>query len=341
MYNKLIQLPKTMKDFVIKLNDRREERPRGQGEMFFFLVGVVISLLLILWIEFWLPSVNIESARWALSAQAQATAAILGLLIAAMAFRWRAVSNQEQQLRSNIFSYLKKIASSTIDPQNIIYTVDVAYDTYLKWIRQNERERQPIANTAYVNLGRLWVIKQLSSVYRVRIKFGRFLTHSQTRELDKVNKLSKEAAITMWENYYRYPANFILDMNETLDGVWSILTGLDIISRQEDKKEEKKDNAFHNKYAIFQEITLSILTDDSKVIAEEIKLRRTALMPFFFACVTLTFAIVFGLLGLSGINSENTLLAGQNLIRWVVGIPIALSAYGISLCLLFIRRIWS
>lgn len=327
-----------VEDFITKIEDRREEIPTTRTPTFIFLLSSVSAFILILWIELWFPFVEIESAKWALNAQVQATAAIFGLLIAAMAFRWRTITNQEEKLRSNIYSYLKQIALSVTGPQNIVPTINVAYGNYLAWINNSKPK---IAKTAYMDLGRLWVIMQLSYVYRIRIKFGRHLKRGQTRELSKVSKLSREAAINMWESYYRYPAEFILNMHETLDNVSMILTGLEMEKSQEKDKQNDK-NSILNKYGILGEIVSLMLGDDSKLVAEEIRERRSTLTPFYGTSVVLTLSIVIGLLVLTGISDNNLLLnLNSGIIKWAVGIPIGLSVYGVALCFLFIRTIWS
>lgn len=331
-------LIKKITDSYTRIRDRAEERPQTSNPLFIFLITFIAFITIVFWVELWLPFVVIENAKWALSAQTQATAALLGLLIAAMALRWRTVTNQEQQLRSVIHSYLKVIGTSGTGPQNIIPTIKVIYDNYLVWINS---AKPKIAKLAYINLGRLWVIMRLSYVYRVRIKYGRYLKRGQTKRLSKVSKLSRESAISMWENYYRHPANFILDMYETLDHVSMILTGLGMKSKQE-KGERNNENTLLSKYDTLREITSSMLSDDSKLIAEETKRIRSISQPFIFTSVVLTSAIVIGLLALTGINNTNLLLnLNSDVIRWVVGIPIGLSVYGVFLCLIFVRNILS
>lgn len=331
-----------IKNFIVKIKDEREENPTTGTPTFITLLTLVSVLMLIMWLGIWFPFVDKESARWALSAQVQAMAAIFGLMIAAMAFRWRVVTNQEQQLRNNIYSYLKRIGTTkneTVIPSSF-FIIDLAYEKYLAWINEKIDKKQKIDKKVFINLGKLWVIKELSFIHSSggAKEFGRCLKYGQTKQLSKVSKLSRESAINTWENYYRYPAQFTLDMYETLAYIYTTLFGLEKI----DSDVYRAKGSVGQNFDLLISIVSQILSDGSKLIAEEIKRRRSTLSPFYFASGVLILAIVVGLLVLTGV-SDNNLLLNQNsdTIRWVVGIPVGLSVYGVFLCFDFVRRIWS
>lgn len=336
--NKLLNFFQSIGNYIIKINDRRVIEPRTRTSSLLFLSSFTIILLFSLWAILWLPQVDVESVQWSLSAQAQSTAAIFGLLIAAMAFRWRRATDAEQQLQNKIYSYLRYTRETVTGQQHIIHTFKIAYDDYLAWINSNKPN---ITDSAYLNLGRLWALIQLSSMYRIRIKFGRRLTIGQTKELSKINKISENGAVDMWESYYRDSAEFALLLHETLDSVLTVLNDLEVISYQEREKPTDFVKGFYSKYALLGELTSSMLQDDSLSIADEVKKRRQVLSSFYFVSAILVFAIITGLLALTGVNSDNVFInANQNIIKWAVGVPVGLSAFGISLCLLYIGLIW-
>jgi len=327
-----------IKDSINKIRDRAEERPTTTPTFILFL-SFVSFFILALWIEIWLPYVIIETARWVLSAQVQATAAIFGLLVVAMAFKWRMVTNQEQQLRSNIYSYLKMLGtakSGTILPSSFV--LDLTYEKYLAWINATTEKKKKM-DIFFMNLGRLWVIRELSSIYSLggAKEFNRSLKHGQTKQLSKTSERSKESAIEMWEHYYRNPAQFILEMYRVLGHVYATLFDLETADNNKVKVKQS-----YGTFDAIISIVSQILADGSKLVAEEIKRVRAISQPFEFASVVLVLAIVIGLLALTGINSTNPLLyQNPDAIRWVVGIPIGLSVYGVFLCLIFVRNILS
>lgn len=331
-------------DFIEKGKDKSEEVPKvGIGSLtFLLLISLIALLILVYWVEEWLPNVTPESARWALSAQVQATAAILGLLIVAMAFRWRMVTNQEQQLRSSIYSYLKTMGtatSGTIPPSPLV--INLAYEKYLAWITAAREKKQKMDKAVFINLGRLWVIKELSFIHSSggAKELSRRLKHGQIKQLSKISKLSNQSALEMWESYFRNSAQFILDMYEALGHIYTTLFSLERKDSGKDKIKQSGGNTFD----VIISVVSRILADGNKLMAEEIKrVRLTSKKPFYFVGGLLIVAIVVGLLALTGISDINSLLnTNSNAIRWVVGVPVGLSVYGVLLCFDFIRSIWS
>lgn len=339
MHKKVLSFLSLIRAYLTKIKDRRKEIPTTRTSTFIFLLTLVSAFILILWIEFWFPFVEIETARWVLSAQVQATAAIFGLLVVAMAFKWRMVTNQEQQLRSNIYSYLKmlgKAKSGTILPSSFV--IDLAYEKYLTRINATTEKKRK-KGAFFKNLGKLWVIRELSYIYSSggAKELNRYLQHGQIKQLSKTSERSKESAIEMWEHYYRNPAQFILEMYRVLGQVY--LTVLDLETADNNKGKVKQS---YGTFDAIISIISQILADGSKLVAEEIKRVRAISQPFGFASVVLVLAIVIGLLVLAGISSTNPLLyQNPDAIRWVVGIPIGLSVYGVSLCLMFVLHILS
>ena len=135
MFKKMSDSFISIKNFAFRTRDEDEDRPKIGTFSIIFIITFIVFLILPLWIELWLPYVDRESARWTLSAQVQVTAAIFGLLIVAMAFRWRMVTNQEHQLRNNINSYLETIGtakSGNIMPSFLV--IELAYEKYRDWI---------------------------------------------------------------------------------------------------------------------------------------------------------------------------------------------------------------
>ena len=336
-----------MSKLIIKLKNRiteninkRPEKPPDRMMSFIFFLTWLLYAFGVIWIFWWLSSVTVDSAKWALSTQVQATAAIFGLLIAAVALLWRRITDQEQRLRNDIYEYLKEL-SQPLGRTPPVPVLDVAYGDYLKWITEAISKKERIAKDAFRNLGRLWVIRFLSLQYRLRLRFGRYLTVGQTKELSKISKLSRESAIDMWEYYYKRPEDFIINMHETLDMVSSIVTGLKLMNRDSGAARKDKETNIPEECIRLNNVAYSIVYNDSKVIAENVKRTRLALRPrFYFTSLVLALAIIIGLCILTGI--EGTIfpfsLNPSNIV-WAVGIPIGLSIFGIALCLALIRNI--
>ncbi len=324
--------------FITNKLDKSEVKPPDKLMSLIFILAWVVYVFVVIWVFWWLRYVTVDSAKWALSAQVQATAAIFGLLIAAVSLLQRRITDQEQQLRNDIYKYLKELAQPLGTPPMPI--LGIAYGDYLKWITEAKSKKERIAKDAFRNLGRLWVIRFLSLQYHLRLRFGRYLTVGQTKELRKISKLSRESAIDMWEYYYRYPEDFIIKMHETLDMVSAVL----MFPRRADSNPgvEGGESAISEEGRLLNNTAYAIVYNDSKVIAENVKRTRLALRPpFYFTSLVLAFAIVLGLCILTGI--EGTLLppilSNPDNLKWVVGIPIGLSIFGIFLCLLMIRKI--
>ena len=149
----------------------------------------------------------------------------------------------------------------------------------------------------------------------------------------------------MWEDFYRYPENFMIGMHETLMMVSSTLSASSMSKGADGNlggeiRNEKRD--ISEACTRLQNMVNAIVYNDDKFNAEEVKRNRLALrVPFYFTALVLSFAIILGLCILSGI--EGTLLppivSGPDDLMWVVGIPIGLSIFGVALCLALIRRI--
>ena len=337
---------------IIKLKNRiteninkREERPRSNIIVFFYFLSWLIYVLVVIWVFWWLSYVTVDSAKWALSTQVQATAAIFGLLIATMALLWRRMTSQEQEIRERMYGYLKDLEQKVGQVPQLPVS-QVVYDNYLKWIIELRKKKEKVGKDAYMNLGRLWVIISLSRQYSLKLIFKRYLTTGQLKELSRISKVSKESAIAMWEYYHRYPENFIISMYETLSMVSSILLASSMSEGEVDTnlgdEMSNEKRAFSEACTRLQNMVTAIVHNDDKFNAEEVKRNRITLrIPFYFTSLVLSFAIVLGLCILTGI--EGTLfppiLSGPDNLMWAVGIPIGLSIFGVALCLTLIRRI--
>jgi len=250
------------------------------------------------------------------------------------------VTSQEQELRLNINSYLKTLGKAKYnDWISSFFILERAYEKYLDWITLLKSRKQRIDKSSFVHLGNLWVLRELSFIHSsggVK-ELSRFLKRSQVKQLSVIRKLSKDSALKMWENYYNNSAQFLLDMYKTLNHTYLILFDQDM---ENGKKNTKISNA--KSFDILIGTVSQILADGSKLMAEEINRRRLISSSFYFVSPILILAIVFGLLALTGISDNNSLLnLNSEIIKWVVGIPIGLSVYSISLCLIFIRGILS
>lgn len=326
---------------IKETRDKHEEKPTTNMTSFLYAMSWFVYVYIVIWVVWWLSYVTVDSAKWALSTQVQATAAIFGLLIAAMALLWRRMTDQEQRIRDEMHSYLKDLEQQVGRTPPILVS-KVAYDNYLKWIIELGKKKEKVGKDAYINLGRLWVIDSLSRQYHLELTFGRYLTAGQLRELSKVSKLSKESAITMWENYHKYPENFIISMYEALKMVNGILMSRKKANTNSGEGRSNEEDAISEACTRLGNTANAIVINDSKFIAEEMKRNRLTLRtPFYFTSLVLSFAIVSGLCILSGI--EGTLfppiLSGPDNLMWAVGIPIGLSIFGVALCLYLIRRI--
>jgi hypothetical protein len=334
----------SIRDFIIEKWNNLEVMPSDWSLNIIWFLSWALYVFIVAWVFWWLSYVTVDSAKWALSAQVQATAAIFGLLIAAIALRWRHITDQEQLLRNNIYSYLQALSATAKPPtERTVLVLELAYDDYLKVITEKREKKGKVAKKVFVDLGRLWVISNLSYQYRFHLIFGRYLTRGQTKGLSKISKLSMKSAVNMWEDYHKHPEDFILNMLETLNGV-AVLLNASMLAKS-NSYGGKGDKELVRKEAVIlalRDIGRSIISSNSKVIAEEVKRTRLTLQPrFYFTSLVLAFAIVLGLCILTGI--EGTLLppifSNPNNLMWVVGIPIGLSIFGIALCLDIIRRI--
>ncbi len=353
LIKRIIQwLISSMRKLVIKLKNliterinKREEKPTDKLMSLIFILTWVLYVLVVIWVFWWLSYVTVDSAKWALSTQVQATAAIFGLLIAAMALLWRRMASQEQEIRERMYGYLKDLEQKVGRVPQLPVS-QVAYDNYLKWIIELRKKKEKVGKDAYINLGKLWVIISLSRQYSSKLIFGRHLTTGQLRELSRISKESKKSAIVMWENYHRYPESFMIGMYETLSMVSSKLLASSMSEGEVDTnlgdEMSNEKRAFSEACTRLQNMVRVLVYNDDKFNAEEVKRTRIILrIPFYFTSLVLSFAIVLGLCILTGI--EGTLfppiLSGPDNLMWAVGIPIGLSIFGVALCLTLIRRI--
>lgn len=334
----IVELLLRSKDFVRQRINRSKVQPPNKKAQVMLYIALLLALILGYWIEVWLPRVNEESAKWVLSAQAQSTAAIFGLLIAAGMFRLRMLSGQEQELRSKIHSYLLSLVWSKTEKEPILGVAQEAYERFLSWAVETKSKGKEKDKSTFTVLGRLWVITRLSYVYISSgdIALPRHLSRGEISHLSKVSKISRISAINMWENYFRRPADFVLELFDTLRIAYFTLSTSEAQYVKAKAKKEKS-AIIGMKYLALNSVRQSIVTDNSKLIAEQVVRIRSGLTSFYFACAVLAIALITGLIILSGIVSpESTSQLGQYLIQWLVGVPIGLSVFGIWLTLLYV-----
>lgn len=338
----MIAIIQAARGYTRELKNKRILRPRSTLQTISFIVALVVFIVVVLWGEWWLPNVDIESARWALSAQAQASGAILGLLIAAMVFKWHIVANQEQELRNKIHLYFKRLADPSAGVQEGRFIVDVAYDEYLSWIRQQKGKVPKKTKAALITLGRFWVIKELSLRYSSAVDetLSRSLRYGQISDLLTVNKLSKNSATDMWDSYFTNPARFVLDMHDALQYVSRTLA---IIRRygKEAIVEGKIPWSPVKEYEILETVLGLMRSDDSWLVASEVARGRSAFkLPFYTSCVLLSTATILALTILTGLGGIESLL-GQHpdILRYLIAVPIGFSIFGIYFCVLLVTAI--
>ena len=169
---------------IEETRDKRVEKPTPKIMAFLYALSWFVYVYIVIWVSWWLSDVTVDSAKWALSTQVQATAAIFGLLIAAMALIWRRMTSQEQEIRERMYGYVKELEQEVGQVPQLPVS-QVVYDNYLKWITELRKKGEKIGEDAYINLGRLWVIISLSRRYRSKLIFGRYLTTGQLKELSR------------------------------------------------------------------------------------------------------------------------------------------------------------
>jgi hypothetical protein len=327
-----------VKEYVRGKLNQSIERPRSTVQMVFFVMVQVVFIVAVLFVVWWLPNANVESARWALSAQAPASGSILGLVIAAMIFRWGVITNQEREIQGKTGAYFVELANANAGPRGERFAVDVAYDEYLSLMnRERERGGKKVKEALRV-LGRFWVIRKLSIGYTwaVDTTISRELRRGQLEELSRVSKVSKESAVNMWHSYFRNPGRFVLDMFEALQFVSRTLA----ISRKCGKMDVEGGVVEWSpieEYRVLEKVVGFMRKGDTWLIANEAVRWRTAIrFPFYLACMSLFTATILAICVLSGVGGVDPLLGGAEFIRFWVGASVLLCIFGVYFCVMLV-----
>lgn len=325
--------------------NRTEDRPRDW--LGFILVGPVTLALSFFCYSFikWLPGIDLDSAKWGLSTQTQATAAFLGLLIAAVVFRLHSVTDKETQLREIINEYITRISCGSDTSESKLSSMDSVYAEYHSLVTgkklADEKKQKEETKTAVISLGRLWVIKKLSLNYNSSVFPPRILKKSETKPLYQVDKLTGESAINMWEHYFTRPSDFILEMYEALTAV--CFAAISEGTNKSHSIEDTKDTiTFAQKYSELESLRIEIFKAPWKFEAERFKRTRKDILPRFYASfIILFFAVILGMISLIGVNNPESIkdFLEPYTLRWLVGPPIGLSILGLWVSLLTILRV--
>lgn len=333
------------KTYVRERMREREIIPTSQQTIMYIIITGVVVIVVGLWNGWWLPKVDLENARWALSAQATASGAILGLIVAAMIFRWSILKNQEQELRKKIHVYFKQLAEAAgfeVTGGLHRFIIDVAYDEYRSSIGNGEGKEKKGMKEALQNLGKFWVLKRLSIGYTVAADetLSRTLKHGDVEELSRVSKLSKKSAIDMWESYFTSPTSFLLEMHSTLKYVSRMLAihrelGQEAIQVQEISRVPVEE------YRVLEKVVGLMRGDDSWLTAKEIARWRSFIrVQFYITSILLFTATILAVTILSGLGGFES-LPGQEpeIIRRIVEVPIGLSILGAYNCIMLVVSI--
>jgi hypothetical protein len=243
---------------------------------------------------------------------------------------------REFQLRRIINQYVKRIAniSSPTIPNQLICTS--LYEEFSAYTRREkskkDKKRKKETKRAIIASGRLWVIKEIASCLNAGIFPQRTLTKIQTDPLYKIHKITAESAKNMWEHYFIRPAEFILEMSETMNQVT-----LTTIGDTSNTLGPNNPSTFGANYTAITSINRDMLNASWKYEAERFKrIRNVILPPFYFTGIISIFAVALGIWGISGVNNAETtkdLLSPTTLI-WLVGLPIGLSTFSLFMSIL-------
>lgn len=293
-------------------------------------IFVIVCLLSFLWLMKFNGYIDKDSAKWTLSSQSQATAAILGLLIAAGAFRWLSFANQAERIQNSINSYLRRmhrpIAFGGQQPI-IINVFDIMFEDYRRFVdaHRSKKGRLVISKTAFEILGRLWALRLLANYFGpLYIKPERSLTHGLLKNLLKP---SRKYAMELWDFYYTDSPKFYILMFDTFNAFRAIVVmahAADVDYQNDNRKIS---------YSLISDLTDSLFIDDNRLLAEELKRKITFYKPrFYWACAILGSAIIIGLSALSVINNSSCILCaifGQYSLQTLVIFPVLLSIFGL------------
>jgi hypothetical protein len=278
--------------------------------MFYFMQ--VVFLIIAVWLVLWFPALNVDSSRWAVSAQTQATAAILGLLIAAWIFRLNTLQSQEGQIREEV---LKDLHTISLYRQGRVLDLEIIYRGLKKRIGSKNPEKLDL-----IYLGRLWVIIKLSLFFAVMLPLPRYLKQSDIVELS-TSKVSMNAALNMWEDFHVNISAFQVQLFETMHYV---------------REKLAKSRSYR---PVVDEVGKSMMMSGTLVKSGVIRRMRSQLTPLFYVVSSvLALAVIVGLCALTGMGEMGVLtnLFGGKALSLMVGSSIGLSVFGIYLCQLLI-----
>lgn len=333
LFGSLTEGYRIVRSFLKRWYDNTELQPVSW--LLFILMNPVALLLAFFWGSafVWLPNLNVDSAKWVLSTQSQATAAILGLLIAAVIFRLHSVAERETPLLDRINTYMKHafLSCSTRISSELI--VDMVYKEYHFLIaRKAEACKKKEIKAELISLGRFWVIRELTSLRCNKSPIPRGLSRGKLENLRLVNYVAVESAVKMWDDYWTAPSGFILAMFETLTQVSkenrSILAMTfehDTSEMSFEEKQQISKETIADQYGLLEGLRQDMFDDYWMFEAQRMQRTRRAFHKVFpLACIILFFAVVLGFLGLIGINNPEV----SRMQEWLVGLPVSLSIVG-------------
>jgi hypothetical protein len=312
LLKRLNELAARLRSSIRQWWEGRDVHPHTLLKDVSFYFMQIIFLIVAVWLPLWFPALNLESARWAVSAQSQATAAILGLLIAAWIFRWNTLQSQEGQIREKV---LKDLHAISLHNQDGMLDLEIVYQGLKEEIGHKNPEKLGLSY-----LGKLWVVVKLSQYLTVMVPIPRYLKQSDITKL-VASKVSKDAALAMWEDFHDNISAFQVQLFETLHYT-----------------HERLVNSPSYK-PIVDEIGEGMMRHSTLITSGAIMRTRSQLNPiFYFVSSVLALAVVVGLCALTGMGEMKILtgLLGENALAWMVGSSIGLSVFGIYLTQLLI-----
>ena len=314
------------------LDARAEQSTWTNLDWFVLVVAACLWIPYILWIQYWLSNTSMESARWALAAEAGAAAVIFALLIAAMSFRWRVVQDEEKDARHEIDTTLVKLGSPIDGITSSSGVIDVAYDQYFSSILERKNNGQLISEPEFMALGRLWSIRKLCHAHLLgaKFKYSRILKKCDVNDLLRVSMQSRNAAINMWDKYHGKPSEFLLEMYDTLSSL-PYSSSPKALTNLPKSGTILSDKTSSCTYAVIESVRQEVGRSPKWFNAQRIKFVGSRFVPAFYGTsLILCVAIALGLLALAAIGNQLPVNLGENTIGEFVAVPVGVLLLGIT-----------
>jgi hypothetical protein len=309
--------------FAANRIDQTEVRPKDWFEYILTIpVGVFFGYFFSYFMK-WLPSIDVDAAKWVLSTQVQASAAILGLLIAAAVFRLSRSSNKDSDFRDLISNYLKILSKKIKVDYSEGRTIDFIYSDFYNLVSALKRTDK-LQKNQIIALGSFWAIQEISSYLDSDDFPPRFLRKVKIKSLYKIDKLAAGSAVLMWEKYVNNPSDFILQ--------W--LGAMKTICESNLEENIK----YSEKYRVLELLKSDMSKSQVKFEAYQLKRSRAFLSTFYLTCIIIIFAVLIGIYGLAGIDNCKTFEDFLKPLNWLVGLPVGLSTIGLWFTLVSVVR---